>query len=70
MVNKAFKSCPNTFKFLAKWRNFAKSGHTGCIGLQYVRLCGGSTLVEGTLYATQEAEKSNLTLIDFFYLKC
>ena len=28
IANKAFKSCPNTFKILAKWRNLAKSGHT------------------------------------------
>ena len=26
--NKPLKSCPKTFNFLPKWRNFAKSGHT------------------------------------------
>ena len=28
IVNKAFKSCPTTFKMLPNWQKFAKSGHT------------------------------------------
>ena len=30
----ALKSLPNTFERLSKWRNFAKSGHTGSLAVE------------------------------------